>query len=167
MPRRFLLSLVAFALSLVACSGPGLTIAVADFAIPADSTAGTVCWVEVSNTSAVAVSSATYSAMATYLQGEPLIATVDEATIEVYGRAAPPAATCAAQAAEDVELGGPFTLTVGEPRTITVGEGGAGSELARLANEGTFWLGAKLDSGFQLGGEQTITFQGGRIQVWF
>lgn len=167
MLRGFVLSLAVLAPSLVACGGPGFSLAVADFTIPADSTAGTVCWVEVRNTSPVAVGSATYTASATYRQGAPLLATDDEATIEIFGRSAPPSGACVAQAAGDVELGGPFTLTAGEARTIRVGEGDAAPKLAALANEGAFWLGARLVSGFQLGGEQTITFEDGRIRVWF
>lgn len=167
MLRGFVLSLAVLVPSLVACGGPGFSLAVADFTIPADSTAGTVCWVEVGNTSPVEVGSATYTASATYRQGDPLLATDDEATIEIFGRSAPPAGACVPQAAGDVELGGPFTLTAGVAQTIHVGEGDAPSELAGLVNEGTFWLGARLVTGFQLGGEQTITFEHGRIRVWF
>lgn len=166
MPRAVALALTLLAAGLVACGGPGFSLAVSDFTIPADSTAGTVCWVEVRNNSAVAVRSAVFNAMATYRQGDPLIATEDTATIEVFGRLEPPSATCTSHAAGDMELGGPFALKVDERQTIRVGEGSAGPVLAQLANNGTFWLGARLVSGFQVGGEQTITFEGGTIQVW-
>lgn len=166
MARVVVTTLTLLAAGLVACSGPGFSIAVSNFTIPADSTAGTVCWVEVRNTSAVAVRSAAYSAMATYRQGDPVLATEDTATIEIFGRSDPPSATCTSQTAGDMELGGPFTLTVDERQAIRVGEGDAGPVLAQLANGGTFWLGARLVSGFQLGGDQTITFEGGRIHVW-
>ena len=59
------------------------------------------------------------------------------------------------------------TVTITLPEQIRIGEGGSGAELARLANQGTYWLGARLASGFQIGGEQTITFENGRIRVWF
>lgn len=167
MLRVLLTSMAMLVLLLTGCTGAGFTFGVDDFSIPADSTAGTICWVQVSNGSRVGVRAATFEAQATYRQGDSLIATDDQAVIEVFGRDAAPSGTCVPGSADDVKLGGPYTLTVDEAEQIRIGEGGSGAELARLANQGTYWLGARLASGFQIGGEQTITFENGRIRVWF
>lgn len=167
MRRTFLATLVAVALVGAGCSTQGFPFGVDDFTIPAGSTAGTICWVEVANTSGVEVSSATYVATATYLQGAPLVVTDDEVVVEVFGRDSAPASSCAPEAASDVRLGGPFTLVVDEPQRISVGDGEAGASLARLANGGRYWLGARLGSSFQVGGEQSISFEDGTVRVWF
>ena len=166
MPRALLAASALLVIVLTGCAGGGFAFSVDDFAIPADSTAGTVCWVQVNNDSSVGVRSATFEAVATYLRDDTLIATDSQATVEVFGRDTAPSATCTTASGTDVKLGGPFTLTLDEAQQIRIGEGSSGTELARLANGGTYWLGARLGSGFQIGGEQSITFEDGRIRIW-
>lgn len=166
MPRVLVAASALLVIVLAGCAGAAFTFVVDDFVIPADSTVGTVCWAEVNNASGVAVSAATFEALATYRRGETLITTQSQAVVEVYGRDKAPTATCSSASGTDVKLGGPFTLTVDEAQVIRIGEGSAGAELARLANGGTYWLGARLTSGFQVGGEQSITFENSRIRVW-
>ena len=166
MPRALVAATALLVIVLAGCAGGAFTFGVDDFAIPADSTVGTVCWVEVNNESGVGVSAATFEALATYRRGDTLITTQSQAVVEVFGRDTAPSAPCASASGTDVKLGGPFTLNVDEAQVIRIGEGSAGAELAQLANGGTYWLGARLASGFQVGGEQSITFENGRIRVW-
>ena len=154
------------ALALAACGAATLTLAVPDLTIPADSTAGTVCYARGEATTRLGIRHATYDAVATY-RANALIGTSTAVDVVVYGRSSAPSATCVTVGPDDRPLGGPFTLEADTPQDVTVGAGDAGSELAALVRGGSYWLGVSLDAGFTLGGERSITFEEGRVRVRF
>jgi hypothetical protein len=158
---------ILLATALAGCSNPTVTLAVPPLTIPAGSTAGTVCYAAGERTTALGVRTATYRAEATYRSDGAVFETSDEVGVRIYGRATAPTSTCGAIGADDVVLGGPFTLVLDEPRAVVVGEGAAGVALAHLVNGGEYWLGVALEAGLSLGGTRTITFDEGRVTLTF
>lgn len=169
MDPRLLRPLTAAALAtalLAACGTAGLSLAVPTITIPANSTAGTICYAPGEGTTRLGITSATYDAMATY-RSNALVDTSTTVDVRVYGRASDPGTACTAPSGADVPLGGPFTLELGVAQAVTVGEGEAGAELAALVRGGAYWIGVALDAGVSIGGERSITFDQGRVRVRF
>jgi hypothetical protein len=162
------LSLATVVLLVVtACAGARLTVAVPAITIPADSTAGMVCYAKGEAPGGPRIRSATYRAEATYRRTGGIIDTSPSVDVLVFGRSTAPPSTCVSLGAADVELAGPFTLPVDEPTLVVVGEGAAGEALAALVNAGDYWIGVALDTGFSLGGERTVEFAPGSVTVTF
>lgn len=153
------------ALLVAGCGSAVLSLAVPDLVIRADTTAGAVCYEPGEVTSRVGISSATFSATATY-RSTALVETSTSADVVVYARATPPPSACVLPGAADEVIGGPFTLTLGEPRTVTVGAGDGGARLAALVR-GDYWIGVSVDGGVALGGERSIHLEQARVSVRF
>lgn len=161
------LALIAAAAILAACSGRTVTVSVPAITIPADSTAGTVCYAKGEAAAPIAIRSATYRAEAIFERTGGLIDTSDSVDVRVYGRSTAPISSCVSTGSGEVELGGPYTLVIDEPQLVVVGEGAAGAALAALVNGGDYWIGVALDAGFSIGGQRSITFAPGSVTVTF
>ncbi len=152
---------------LTGCSAPTITLAVPPITVPAETTAGTVCYAAGEATTRVQIRSATYRADATFRSAGAVFEASDEVEVRIFGRATAPASACVTAGDDDIALGGPFTLTLDEPRQVVVDEGAAGETLAQLVNGGPYWIGVALDTGLSLGGTRTITFDEGRVTLTF
>lgn len=154
------LLVVAFA----ACA-PSFSVAVADFSTPIANSLGQVCWVQVDSAGAPRIGTATFRAMATYDPGA--FALTDRVELQVFGRAEAPGSACtSAHPTADVTLSEPFELEREASQAIEVGGAAYGAALAELVNHGTFWLGATAAGNVSLG-DETVTFEDGRITVGF
>jgi hypothetical protein len=158
---------VLLASVLSGCSAPSITLAVAPIIVPAETTAGTVCYAAGEAATTFRIRSATYRADATFRSDGAVFEVSDEVEVRIFGRATAPGSSCVAAGDDDIVLGGPFTLTLDEPRRVVVGEGAAGETLAQLVNGGPYWIGVALDAGLSLGGTRTITFDEGRVTLTF
>lgn len=161
-----LLLCTSLTLLLASCAGLQVTVPVDPITLPASSTDDRVCYTEVAEPLPAVVGTATYRAEALYTKGG---IGLDNETVEivVYGRTSDPGGTCVRLGAdtEDQVLSEPVTLRAGEPRELVIGGDAYGRDLARIAKNQRYWLGASLVTGFTLGGASTIELTDGRITV--
>lgn len=166
--RRALLlaSLLTTSLLLAACTGGLISVQVPAWDARIFETGGEVCYQQIdAPSSPVPYGRATYRADATYDSNAVVGSRV--VTLRFYGRATAPAGECVAPGEADRPLSDDVTLDDGEPKAVAIGGGEYGDDLAALAKNGTFWLGATARGNWAVGTGEIVEFSEGTIRLGF
>lgn len=156
---------LAFLLLLAACAVAPLRLPVQDVSVPAQSSIGNVCYVEVSERLPANFRRVSYEATATFVSEAAAPAPM---TVRVYGRSSGPQPIfCVTPGEDDLALSEAYRLEAGVPQRIVAGEGARAETLAELVRSERYWLGLSLDGGTLLDLNEVIRLTEGVIVASF